>query len=148
MAIRFDLVRSKIECLLTEDRVGVPVAYVNVNKSATLMAAQLDKKPWIRVTIKEDDAAAISIGNNPLRRFYGILYLQLFDDLGTGTKFLRTLGSKIATILTGPEGKGLTDDDVTIWIQTPAFTDFGLDETNVWYQCNLTSVLIYDMHTY
>ena len=145
MTVDYDLVRSRIESLLTEEAIGYPVDYVNVEKSASLEVAHNFKRPWIRVAIKEEGGASITIGNNPLRRFYGLIYIQMFADLGKGTSVLRKLGTKISKLLMDEGAKADLNEEATIWIQTPVFVDFGRDETDVWYQCNLTAPIIYDM---
>ena len=120
--LSLDKIRSQFEGFWTTSRLGVPVEYENVADTDELSEAKRRIDIWARMTIREGETNQASIGDNPLNRTVGIIFLSYFTKRDSGTAALRKLHDvAAAAIIAQPNLDG-------IWMRRPSFTINGIEE--------------------
>ncbi len=89
---------------------------------------QPESGKWARVSIQTIDSDLREIGQTKRTRNTGILFVQLFDDLGLGDKGLLALADIIVPLFRNIIVSGVT-------FQTPSVVRVG--QSNKWYQINV-----------
>jgi len=109
-----------------------PIEWPNLTFAAPNPAA-----PWMRFTIKEGDAAQLSIGADKKdRRHPGIITLQFFDGLNKGDGPLTRLADQAVDIFQNWCG-------ATVRCLTASVKTIGNDGQG-WYQINVTIPFYWD----
>lgn len=93
-------VREVFETTLTEEALGVPVEYANVEKSVALESALENKdQVWCRMYLKDGDSQTLNIGQSQTRRFFGSVVLEIYVPVGQGTVAHRRIADIAADLL-------------------------------------------------
>lgn len=108
--------------------------FLNSNFLETLIKYENDEmndevNEWIRVSIQNSKAYQASLGSNPLFRYVGIMFIQIFTklDIGSGRAV------EIADVLTQLfRAKRIGD----IVFKVPSLQKIGV--SNGWYQVNVS----------
>lgn len=107
---------------------SVPIVYDNFDET---FSGEAD--PWIRLTIKPGDSAQISLGSSPYCRYAGVVTVQVFVRVNTGTVLIRTLAEAVANILRREET--LSGESGVISFTIPRLVNVGVE--NGWFQMNV-----------
>jgi hypothetical protein len=116
--------KNVIEAYLNANFTGVRLAYENDEMT------DVSVNEWIRVSIQNADAFQASLGSNPLFRYLGILYFQIFTrpDIGSGRAI--EIADMLSALFRAVKVSGIT-------FKTPKLQKLGV--RNGWYQVNLST---------
>ncbi len=128
----FNAIRSRFQTVVANAQTPIlPTGYDNDEKFV-----QPEKGPWARVTILIADSDLIELGQVKTHRHIGILFIQLFDDIGNGDKNLLTLFDVIDPLFRSQLFTGIT-------YRTPTLKRVGQSEK--WYQINVQIPFQFDI---
>ena len=122
----FDKIRTRWRDKVVDsvtDPIELPTGYDNDRAFI-----QPEEGTWARVTIQIVDSDIREIGNAQRHRHTGVIFAQLFDDLGRGDD---TLTRIIDTLI--PSFRSLEKDNITY--RTPSIRRIG--QSGKWYQINV-----------
>tara|TARA_R110000851_G_scaffold33896_5_gene90410 strand:+ start:1974 stop:2372 length:399 start_codon:yes stop_codon:yes gene_type:complete len=83
--VTFEQIRLAIESRMAAWD-GVPVAYDSVPNSPALTQAMTAKSSWVRLSINHGDSSAPYKGSEPGIRRTGLVQLQIFTPLNSGSR--------------------------------------------------------------
>lgn len=129
----FDDERKAIEQRLGANWTTTPIKYENAPFKET-------QASHVAVFIRRGDGLQASLGTAPLRRWAGLIIVQIFVTLGTGTQTALAYASTIAAIFDRQEFS--TGASGLIRCRVPAVAFVG--EKQGWYQTNVTVPYIRD----
>jgi len=118
-------VRKEIEMYLDTNFTSTPIQFEN-----TIIAASSDSiEEFIALTISDASTETPAMGSTS-SMVTGLLTVQVFTKLGTGTQRARTLYDELKTLLLGVTINGLS-------FKAPIHTSVGQVEESQHYQTNL-----------
>lgn len=74
-----------------------PIAYDGLAPSASVIAAQNAKSPWVRLTIVDGDSFTSCIGDRPEPRRTGVIMLEIYTKRDTGSAEARRVADSLAS---------------------------------------------------
>lgn len=115
-----------------EGKIGIPVAYENLEEDKKVKTAREKREEWIRLVIREADTQQITIGHhNPLNRTFGVCILQIFVKRGNGDVRIRKIYDDLSKIVV--ELQTATD---WLIVRRARLEIAGTDDS--WFQANMT----------
>ena len=103
----FEEIRSIIETRMATF-IGAPVAFDNAGNQSDVKAAIDAKTPWVRLTINHGQSLTSSIGDGPCITRTGLIQVQIFTPVLTGTKQAANIADSLAALLQNWQSGKLT----------------------------------------
>lgn len=122
-----------IEIRLTTNWTTTPIRYVNAPFKET-------DQPYVALFVLDGDGHQISLGPVALRRWVGIIVIQIFVPQDSGSRVAKTYATTLAAIFDRVEFS--TDASGLIRCRVPALREVGI--INGWYQLNVEVPFIRD----
>lgn len=129
----FEDARKAIESRLHTNWTTTPIKFENVPMKETA-------DPYVAVFILEGDGEQISLGTPALRRWTGVIVLQVFVPADTGTKDAKTYADSLAALF--DRAQFSTGNSGTIRCRIPSIETVG--DKHGWHQINVTVPFIRD----
>jgi len=93
--VTFEQIRIAIESRMAQWD-SVPVAYDGVPNSPALTQAMAAKSSWVRLTIQHGASFTAGIGSDPCVRRSGLVMLQIFTPINSGSRPAAMLADSLA----------------------------------------------------
>jgi hypothetical protein len=129
----FEDARNAIESRMAANWSTTPIRYENVPFKETA-------DPYVALFIRDGEGIQASLGQVALRRWPGLIVVQVFVLPDTGTKLAKTYAETIGAIFDRAEFAVPNGGSITCRI--PSIAEVGV--TNGWYQVNVTIPFIRD----
>lgn len=125
--------RNAIESRLAANWTTTPIRYENVPFRETV-------GPYIALFILDGEGEQISLGTPALRRWPGVIKIQVFVPQDTGTKLARTYADILGILF--DRAQFSSGNSGTIRCRVPSILHVGV--TNGWDQINVTIPFVRD----
>jgi len=125
--------RKAIESRMAAAWTTTPIRWENVPFAAT-------STPYVALFILDGEGNQVSLGSPALRRWVGIIVVQIFVQQDTGTQLARSYADTIGAIF--DRAQFSSGNSGMIRCQTPSINNVGV--TNGWNQINVTVPFIRD----
>jgi len=129
----FEDERRAIESRMAANWTTTPIRYENVPFTET-------REPYVACFIRDGEGHQISLGTVALRRWSGLIIIQIFVQQDKGTTLAKTYADTVAAIFDRAEFS--TGNSGPIRCRIPSITEVGV--TNGWFQVNVTIPFIRD----
>lgn len=116
----FDALRAAIEQRMSDNWVVTDIAYPNV-------AFDAPKDAWVRLNILQGETVRRNI--NAQKKYQGVIIVQVFTLLGTGTMLGRSLADDVVALFEDARFSGVV-------CEIASLTDAGPSED--WHQINVS----------
>jgi hypothetical protein len=122
--LTFELERQAIEERFNTNHTSTPIQYENVKFE------QPDEASWVALTLLPGNANQVSVGTTRhVKRFSGIIQVDIFTVEDTGTKIARDLADSISAIFDSVQFSLGSSGLITT--RVPEYTTLGVE--NGWY---------------
>lgn len=125
--------RQAIEARAAANWTTTPIRFENV-------PFQESAAPYMALFILDGDGVQISLGTPAVRRWSGVILMQIFVQPDSGTKLARTYADSLGAIFDGQQFSA--GDSGTIRTGIPSIRPIGIQHG--WYQVNVTIPFIRD----